>query len=167
MNFGGERGQLAEGLCVMVRSTAGEWGKLSNCHVYGGRCYWADSRQCWGWARCYHPPCLQQAVVELGPFHCPDCLREFEAAGVDEITLDQPVMHTMVYSLPPAYTSPDERRRCEKVACWFRWDGALLWLLGAEVDRRVVPICARAAIVAKTTQELGFPGGDHLYLLLK
>ncbi len=105
--------------------------------------------------------------MELGPFHCPDCLREFEAAGVDDITLDQQVMHTVVHSLPPAHTNPNEHRRCEKVVRWFRWDGALLWLLGAEVDRRVVTICARAAIVAKAVQELGFPGGDHLYLLLK
>ncbi len=76
-------------------------------------------------------------------------------------------MHTVVHGQPPAHTNPDERRRCEKVARWFRWDGASLWLLGAEVDRRVVPICARAAIVARAAQELGFPGGDRLYLLLK
>ncbi len=151
----------------MVRSTAGEWGKLSACHICGGRCYWADSRQCWGCARCYHPPCLQQAVVELGPFHCPTCRGEFEAAGAEDITLDLRVMHTVVHGQPPAHANPDERRRCEKVARWFRWDGASLWLLGAEVDRRVVPICARAAIVARAAQELGFPGGDRLYLLLK
>ena len=43
----------------------------------------------------------------------------------------------------------------------------MLWLLGTDVDQRVVPICARAAIVAKATQELGFLGDNCLYLLLK
>ena len=53
-----------------------------------------------------------------------------------------------------------------KVAKWFRWDGSHLWLLG-EIERRVVPICQRASLVATAAKDLAFPGGERLFQLLR
>ncbi len=111
----------------MVRTTRGTWGKLSPCEVCKKRTYWADSRQCWGCASCFHPPCLGLTGVGSRPFHCPACLQEFERAGVDDITLDVNVMRTVVEGQPPG-ANPDERDRCTRVAAWFLWDGTGLRL---------------------------------------
>jgi hypothetical protein len=102
-----------------------------------------------------------------GPFHCPTCVGDFAKAGVDDVTLDQGVCATVVQGVPPTHANPEEQLRCKKVAAWFKWDGQALWLKDATLERRVVPICARAAIVARAARELGYPGGDRLYQLLK
>ena len=146
---------------VMMRSTRGTWGQLSPCDVCGQRTFWADSRQCWGCAACFHPPCL--GLTDLGslPFHCPSCQEELQRAGVTDITLDHNVMHTVVRGSAPA-VNPDELSRCERVARWFFWDGSNLRLRDP-AERMVVPLCRRAAMVSEAARDLGFPGGDRLY----
>lgn len=39
--------------------------------------------------------------------------------------------------------------------------------LAGDHDRRLVPICERAALVSEASRDLGYPGGDRLYQLLK
>ena len=52
------------------------------------------------------------------------------------------------------------------MAAWFNWDGENLYLKGA-IDRKVVPICARLSMVSDAAKQLGYPGGDRLYQLLR
>ncbi len=106
-------------------------------------------------------------LTDLGslPFHCPNCQEELQRAGVTDITLDHNVMYTVVRGGAPA-VNPDELARCERVARWFFWDGSNLRLRDS-AERLVVPLCRRAAMVSETARDLGFPGGDRLYQLLK
>jgi hypothetical protein len=100
-------------LNVMVRTTRGTWGELSNCEVCSGRCYLADSKQCWGCAACFHPPCLGVPAMGSLPLHCPACREEFRRAGIDDITLDELAMKAIVLGDLP--DCPDELARCERL----------------------------------------------------
>ncbi len=86
--------------------------------------------QCWGCAGTFHPPCDLQPAPGGGPYHCTGCRKEFKAAGVDDITLDDSVMRVLVMGTPPDAAAEDEKVRCKKVVAWFRWDGSKLWLVG-------------------------------------
>ena len=83
-----------------------------------------------------------------------------------DITLDRNVMRWLVLGNLAGTEGVTEEARCARVSAWFVWRGASLHVAGKD-GRRVPPICERKGLVEEAALQLGLPGGDRLYQLLR
>ena len=93
--------------------------------------------------------------------HCSTCWKALRRAGNQDVTLDKAVIQEVLH---PGGAPPGSREA--RMASFIRWDGEKLWI-GPGEGRQVPPIAQRKGMVLEAARQLGYPGGQRLYQLLK
>ena len=83
------------------------------------------------------------------------------------MVLDDVLMKAVVLGTVPAGVTAHDCWQCERALGWLRYEQGLLWAVSEGRWRHIPPLHERVHLVREVCTSLGFPGGMHLYHLLK
>ena len=83
------------------------------------------------------------------------------------MVLDDVLMKVIVLGTVPVGASAHDCWQCERALGWLRYERDLLWDVSEGRWRQIPPWHERVHLVRKACTSLCFPGGMHLYQLLK